>query len=126
MVTSTWPEESVRTGINRCVEACVALVQVSEDCAAACLALEGNGEITHCFLADLDCIEVCSATSRLLSWHVHSDGATAIAMLETCRESCSASVEACERMAELYPSWLTCTMACRRVMDACGTLLAAL
>jgi hypothetical protein len=118
--------DSVRTGISRCVAACDALVAVSEDCADACLRIEGNGDITRCFLADLDCIEVCSSTSRLLSWHAQKGGPTALALLETCREAARASMAACEHMAELHPGWHTCSMACRRVDEACARLLEVL
>jgi hypothetical protein len=126
MAMNPWPEESVRAGIDRCVEACEALIRVSEDCADACLAIDGDGDVTACFLADLDCIEVCSTTSKMLSWHARSDGPTTVALLETCREACAASTAACERMAELHPSWQTCSMACRRLNDSCTRLLAVL
>ncbi|TFB57174.1 four-helix bundle copper-binding protein [Cryobacterium sp. TMT1-62] len=125
MAVSTGPE-SVRTGINRCIAACDALVTVSEDCAHACLRIKGNGDITRCFFADLDCIEVCSSTSRLLSWHARKDGLMTIALLETCREAARASIAACENMARLHPGWHTCSMACRRVDEACARLLAVL
>ena len=122
----TTGSDSVRTGVNRCIAACDALVAVSEDCADACLRIDGNGDVTRCFLADLDCIEVCSSTSRLLSWHARRDGPTTVALLETCREAARASMLACEYMAGLHPGWATCTMACRRVDDACERLLAVL
>ncbi|HSP75768.1 MAG TPA: hypothetical protein VLO31_06110 [Cryobacterium sp.] len=118
--------DNLRTGISRCVAACDALVAVSEDCADACLRIEGNGDVTRCFLADLDCIEVCSSTSRLLSWHAQKDGSTTIALLETCREAARASMAACEYMAKLHPGWHTCSMACRRVEEASTRLLAVL
>ncbi|TFC95250.1 MULTISPECIES: four-helix bundle copper-binding protein [Cryobacterium] len=118
--------DSERTAVNRCVAACDALVTVSEDCADACLRTDGNGDVTRCFLADLDCIEVCSSTTRVLSWHARWDGPTTVALLETCREAARASMLACESMARLHPAWQTCTMACRRVDDACERLLAML
>ena len=125
MAVSTGRDD-VPTGISRCVAACEALVTVSEDCADACLRIEGNGEVTRCFLADLDCIEVCSSTSRLLSWHTRSDGPTTAALLETCQEAARASMAACEYLADLRPGWQTCSMACRRVDEACARLLAVL
>ncbi|TFD30015.1 four-helix bundle copper-binding protein [Cryobacterium cryoconiti] len=125
MVVSTG-SNSMRTEVIRCVAACDALVAVSEDCADACLRINGNGDVTRCFLADLDCIEVCSSTSRLLSWHMRRDGPTTVALLETCREAARASTLACEYLAGLHPGWQTCTMACRRVDDACERLLAVL
>jgi len=96
MPVREWPADSIEAGIAQCVTACDALVTVSEDCADACLATEGN------------------------------DGPTAVAILETCREACMASTAACERMMALHPSWQTCSMACRRVSDSCTRLLALL
>jgi len=116
----------MRSEVIRCVAACEALVAVSEDCADACLRINGNGDVTRCFLADLDCIEVCSSTSRLLSWHIRRDGPTTVALLETCREAARASTLACEYLARLHAGWQTCTMACRRVDDACERLLTVL
>ncbi|TFC18967.1 four-helix bundle copper-binding protein [Cryobacterium algoritolerans] len=126
MPVREWPADSIEAGIAQCVTACDALVTVSEDCADACLATEGNGEVTACFLADLDCVEICTTTTRVLSWHTRNDGPTAVAILETCREACMASTAACERMMALHPSWRTCSMACRQVSDSCTRLLALL
>ena len=118
--------EDVHTGISRCVAACDALVAVSEDCADACLRIEGNGDVTRCFLADLDCIEVCSSTSRLLSLYSRRDGSMTIALLETCQEAARASMAARESTAGMHRGWHTCSMACRRVDEACMRLLAVL
>ena len=118
--------DSLGAGIDQCVTACDALVRVSEDCADACLVVDGDGEVTACFLADLDCIEICTSTTRVLSWHSRNNGLTAVLILETCREASRISAAACERMAGLHPSWPTCSMACRRVSDACTRLLAIL
>lgn len=115
---------AIRGRILSCVEACDALVVVSEDCAEACLALCGDGVITACFIAALDCAEVCSLTSRMLSWHSSYDRPVATAILEACVEACLASTGACERMAALYDPWATCSVACRRVEVACTELLA--
>jgi len=123
MQGNEWPADSIEAGISQCVAACDAVVKVSEDCADACLALEGNGKVTACFLADLDCIEVSITTTRVLSWHTRNDGPTAVAILEACREACRASITACEHMKVLHPSWQTCTMACRRLSDSCTRLL---
>ncbi|MBG6057732.1 hypothetical protein RCH16_000746 [Cryobacterium sp. MP_M5] len=126
MPVNEWPADSIEAGITQCLTACDALVKVSEDCADACLAIEGNGEVTACFLADLDCVEICTTTTRVLSWHTRNDGPTAISILETCREASQVSAAACERMKAIHPSWQTCSMACRRVGDSCNRLLIAL
>jgi len=116
----------VEARTTACVAACDALIAASEDCADACLAQSGDGEVTACFLADLDCIEICTTTSRVLSWHTRTDGPTAASMLDTCTEACRASSVACERMLQHRPDWRSCAPECRRVTDACAELRALL
>lgn len=111
--------------VQDCIDACSDLVRVSEDCADACLRLGGDGEVTECFLADLDCVEVGSATIRLLGWRARSDGATTEAMLLACREAAAESIVACERMTRAHPSWTSCAATARRAVTACTELLAA-
>lgn len=86
----------------------------------------GNGEITACFLADLDCVEIEAVTIRVLSWTTSMNRTAAIAILDACVEACTSSAAACERMAQLYPSWITCTGACHRLSNACTELQVAL
>ena len=112
----------IRERIHTCEQACDELIAVSENCADACLALTGDGEITACFLADLDCIEIGLVTVRVLSWTTSSNRAAAIAILDACVEACTASAVACERVAHLYDSWATCTGACHRLSNACTDL----
>ncbi|MCU1447418.1 four-helix bundle copper-binding protein [Cryobacterium sp.] len=121
-VTDTLIQERIRT----CESACDELIDVSESCADACLGLTGDGDITACFLADLECVEVGLVTIRVLSWTTSTNRAAAIAVLDACVEACAASAAACERMAELYPAWVTCTDACHRLNHACTDLQVAL
>ena len=121
-VTGTLIRERIRT----CESACDELIAVSESCADACLALDGDGIITTCFLADLDCVEIGTVTVRVLSWTTSTNRTAAIAILDACMEACTASAAACERMAELHSPWVTCTGACRRVSNACIDLQVAL
>lgn len=99
---------------------------MSENCADACLALSGDSEITECFLADLDCIEIGTVTARVLSWTSSANRSAAIAILDACVEACTASAAACQRMARHYAPWASCTATCHRVSNACTDLLVAL
>lgn len=121
-VTSALIQERIRT----CENACDELIAVSENCADACLALPGDGEITACFLADLYCVEIAAVTIRVLSWTTNTNRTAAILVLDACVEACTASAVACERMAQLYPSWKTCTEACHRLINTSTELLVAL
>jgi hypothetical protein len=116
----------IRERIEVCEQACAELVAVSERCADACLALPGNGEITTCFLADLNCVEIGAVTARVLSWTTSANRSAAIAVLEACVEVCTASTVACERMAQRYSAWVTCSAVCHRVSNACTDLLVVL
>lgn len=116
---------SAQAEVKDCIDACAELVQVSEDCADACLLLGGDGDATDCFLADLDCVEVGTTTIRVLGWHSRSDSATTEAVLQACRQAASESILACERMTRANPSWTSCVAAGRRTVAACTALLAA-
>ncbi|QYF72479.1 four-helix bundle copper-binding protein [Cryobacterium sp. PAMC25264] len=106
-----------------CIDACTELERASEDCAEACLRLDGDGDVTDCFLADLDCVEVCAATNRLLGWRSRTDGPTTQAMLLACRAAASVSIAACERMLPGRPHWISCVPAAHRAIEACTALL---
>lgn len=121
-VTDTLIQERIRT----CENACAELIAVSELCAAECLALTGDEEITACFTADLNCVEIGIVTTRVLSWTTRPNHAAAIAALEACEEACMESVVACERMAQLFSGWKLCTDVCHRVSNACAELQVAL
>lgn len=46
-------------------------------------------------------------------------------ILDACVEVCAASTVASERVAQLYSPWVTCTVACHRLSDACTELQVA-
>ncbi|WEO76567.1 hypothetical protein BJQ94_14515 [Cryobacterium sp. SO2] len=116
---------AAQVAVQDCLDACSEMVRASEDCADACLQLGGGGDVTECFLADLDCVEVGTSTIRLLGWRFRSDGPTTEAVLLACRQSASASIRACERMTRTHPGWTSCVTAGRRTVAACTALLAA-
>jgi hypothetical protein len=68
MLENNITNDLIRERIRACDRACVELVVVSESCADACLALNGDGDITKCFLADLNGVEIALVTSKVLSW----------------------------------------------------------
>jgi hypothetical protein len=116
----------IRERIELCEAACDDLIAVSEDCAEACLTLLGDGVITRCFVADLECVKLAELTLRALSWTTTGNRAPAIAALEACIEACTESAAACQRLAELHAPWATCTDTCHRMSNACTDLLVLL
>jgi hypothetical protein len=117
----------IRERIHLCEAACDELIAVSEACAGACLALTGDGDITRCLRANLECVKVAELTLRALSWTSSTDHAPTIAALEACVEACTESAAACQRVAELHtPPWVDCTETCHRMSNACTELLVVL
>jgi hypothetical protein len=112
--------------IRLCERACAELIRVSLQCADECLALQGDGEITACFVANLNCVELAESVIRVLSWTTPGNHPVAISILEACIEACAESVIACERMATLHANWVTCSATCHGLSNACTDLEVAL
>jgi len=125
-MTGNRSKTAVQSEVQNCIDACEELVRVSDACAEACLRVGGDGDITECFLADLDCVEVGTATIRLLGWRADSDGPTALHLLRACRQAASASATSCERMTLSRPQWVSCVPTAERAIAACSALLSAL
>lgn len=117
---------AVRPQVQDCIEACTELVRVSETCAEACLGAGAGVAATECFLADLDCAEVCSTAERMLGWRFNTDGPTTGAVLRACIAAATTSMRACQRMAALHTPWRSCEPAARRTLTSCTALLASL
>jgi hypothetical protein len=116
----------IRERIRLCEDACDDFIEVSQKCADTCLVLPGDGDVTRCFLAAWECVKVGDLTLRALSWTTSVNRLPAIAALEACVEACTASVAACQRLAETRHSWAPCTESCHRMSNACTELLVAL
>ena len=59
-------------------------------------------ELTRCIRTNLDCVDICAATGKILSRYAGSDTAIARSILEACRTACRACAEECERHASMH------------------------
>ena len=115
-----------REVLAACIDACVTCAQTCESCADACLSEDGVGELRKCIRLDLDCGDICAATSRVLTRQTEYDAPVSKAQLETCRQACATCAEECERHAHMHEHCRICAEECRRCEAACARLLDAM
>jgi hypothetical protein len=107
-----------------CIHACVESAQVCTACADACVA-DHSRALGHCIRINLDCADLCAATSRVLSRQVEPDLAVVSMTLQLCAAVCEACAQECSRHAAMHPHCDVCAAACRRCSAACRALLAS-
>jgi hypothetical protein len=118
-----WRGHVDREVLAACIEACVACAQTCESCADACLSEEEVGELRKCIRLNLDCADICAATSRVLTRQTEYDAPVSKAQLKACRQVCATCAEECARHAEMHEHCRICAEECRRCEAACARLL---
>ena len=110
------------------VDDLVAVIEVALDCAAHCEACadacleEANQELARCIRANLDCVDICVATAKVVA-RAGASGAPWLEQVRVCAEACANCAEECERHAEHHDHCRVCAEACRRCEKACRQLL---
>lgn len=105
--------------LRDCAQACTA-------CADACLAERDLTALAGCIRLDLDCADVCEATSHVLSRRTGGEPWSVRALVEACVQVCRACADECARHGEYMPHCKVCAEACLRCLAACEKLLTAL
>jgi hypothetical protein len=111
-------------------EVLAGVIDAAADCAQAC-GVDIDADLSEPHLADmvicirlcLDCADICSVTSAVLSRPATWDGRVLGPLLEACMASCESCGDECERHAQAHAHCRVCAEACRRCEDACGELL---
>ena len=114
---------SVNDALVRCIEACLACAQTCVSCADACLAEKKVDQLRQCIRLNLDCADICDATSRIVSRQTAFEPEMARAALQACAEACRLCGEECEQHASHHEHCRVCAKACRRCEEACNSLL---
>lgn len=112
--------------VAECIDACFDCSQTCTACADACL---GEGDLqmlTRCIRLDLDTIELCSATGKIISRQTATDSQMLRLSLEACAQACRLCGEECEQHAEHMEHCRICAEVCHRCESACNNLLSAL
>ncbi|MDR7385062.1 four-helix bundle copper-binding protein [Promicromonospora iranensis] len=108
------------------IEAIVGCSQACTACADACLSEDSVADLRKCVRTNLDCADVCDATSRVLSRHTGYDANISRALLEACIAACRACGDECEQHASMHEHCRVCAEACRACEAACQDLLSSM
>ena len=82
-------------------------------------------EMVRCIRLCLDCVDVCTATARVIGRQTEYDAGVTRPLLESCVAICRSCGDECERHAHMSHCRV-CAQACRRCEQACRELLDAL
>lgn len=118
-------EESYDAALEECITACLECGQTCTACADACLAAPMVAELAGCIRTDLDCADICHATSAVLSRRTSPDERLVRAALEACRVACDVCAQECREHAADHAHCRICAEECRRCEEACAALIAA-
>lgn len=95
-------------------------------CADACLSEEDVAMMATCIRLDLDCADICSVTSRVVSRQTEYDAAVTRALLAACAQSCKSCGDECAGHGDNMAHCKICAEACRGCEDACNCLASAM
>jgi uncharacterized membrane protein len=120
------PASIDKAKLVECIQACFDCAQTCTVCADAGLSEDIVAELTKCIRTNLDYVDICAATGKILSRHGSHDADITRAVLEACRTACKACADECRQRAARYRHCEVCTEACRCCEQACTELLASL
>lgn len=112
--------------LAECIQACFECAQTCTACANACLSEDMAAELTARIRTNLDCVDACVASGKILSRHRGRDEQVARVMVEACRAACRACADECAGHASMHKHCEVCAEACHRCEQACTDLLSAL
>jgi hypothetical protein len=114
------------------VAALAAAIDAMSDCAQACaadtdadLGEQDLTEMVRCIRLCLDCTDICTATTGVISRPADYDTDVVRPLLQACVAICKSCGDECERHAHMQHCRV-CAEACRRCEQACRELLDAL
>jgi hypothetical protein len=106
------------------VEALVDCASTCTQCADACLS-EGDVALAGCIRLNLDCADICAATSRVMARQTDYDAGITTSLLEACVTACRRCGDECRGHAERMEHCRICADQCHVCEQACQTLLAS-
>lgn len=107
------------------VQAATACAHTCTTCADACLEEEDPTPLRACIRTNLDCADICAATSRLVARPGRQDPKLLHAQLEACAAACRTCAEECERHADRMEHCGICAESCRECAEACEAMRGA-
>lgn len=92
---------------------------VCTSCADACLEEQDPAKMRECIRFNLDCADVCAATTSVLARPGRQDAKALRALLEACAAACHACAEECEKHRDRMEHCRVCAESCRACARAC-------
>jgi hypothetical protein len=110
-----------------------AAIDALSDCSQACtadidadLSEQDLTEMVRCIRLCLNCVDICTATTGIISRLAEYDARVTRPLLEACIAICNSCGDECERHAHHHEHCRICAEACRRCEQACRELLATM
>lgn len=106
------------------VQALSTCAEICTSCADACLAENGDtSRLRRCIRLNLDCVDVCTATMRLVVRQTDTPSEILHAQLHACIVACQACGDECEKHAAMHDHCRICAETCRHCQERCNFLL---
>ena len=121
--TNPEPPFAPSDALSRCIHACMEAAQVCTACADACIGEHMPGRLDACIRLNLDCADILSAATRVLTRQQNPDFAIIAMLLELCAAAADACASECERHAERHAHCGVTAAACHRAFDACRSMM---
>ncbi|MGH7506037.1 MAG: four-helix bundle copper-binding protein [Longimicrobiales bacterium] len=110
-----------------CIRACFDCSATCATCADACLAEDDVAGMVHCVRLNLDCVDVCDVTGRLIARPSARDANTLREQLEACVAACRACGDECAKHGQHgVEHCRVCAHACQACAKACEEMAGAL
>jgi hypothetical protein len=123
-VLSSHPRAGDIAPLARAIQANLACAAACAACADACLTEPDVANLVDCIRRDLDCVDLCTATARVLTRNVSGPGDVARALLEACVLACVECADVCEKHGgHGMEHCAACARACRECEAACRAVL---
>ena len=112
--------------LTRAIEALADCANTCTQCADACLSEQQlSPELAKCIRLNLDCADICTATSRVVSRQTEYEANDTRAIVEACAAVCKSCGDECEQHGGHMEHCRVCAESCRRCEEACRELLQA-
>jgi len=109
--------------LGKCIHACMEAAQVCTACADACLGEHLAHRLETCIRLNLDCADICTSTSRILTRQTNPDLTIVAMAIELCAAAADACAHECERHGDRHAHCQVAAAACHRCFDACRSLM---
>ena len=123
-ILAAHPRAGDTATLARAVDATAACVAACTACADACLSEHKDQMLARCIRLNLDCADLCAATTRVLTRNPSGPGDLARALLEACVIACVECADECQKHgAHGMEHCRLCAETCRACEKACRLVL---